>query len=783
MLCTQFAKAFSFLALVLALFVVLIAVGPPTRADSIVVTNTADDADGSLRQAIASANLSTGPVTITFNIPSCGGVCVIQPESALPILTGGEITIDGYSQSGALEATATTSATILIEIDGTNAGEAHGLQISSAGNVVRGLAIVNFQRNGVRVAGSGAIGNVISGNHIGTDAGGVSGGGHPWGGVYVATGAQYNTIGGDEPGERNVISGNDEYGIVVTGSETGNNTVSGNYVGTDANGTAVLANLSSGVNVTGGTKYNKIGGDAPGERNVISGNSGQGICISGAGTMSNTVSGNFVGIDASGAYSLPNTFIGVNIIGGATYNTIGGDASGEGNVISGNTPWGVAIQDTGTMSNTVAGNYIGTDASGTQDLGNSQHGVNILKGAQFNTIGGDVPGERNVISGNDERGISLSSTATSHNTVSGNYIGTDASGAIALANPVGVVISGGPHHNTIGGDAPGERNVISGNEEHGVLIYSGSTTHNTVSGNFIGIDASGSNPLANDGHGIFIANGAHNNTIGGDTPGEGNVISANSDSGVRIYRTGTMSNTVAGNYIGTDATGTQDLGNGDHGVEIDDGAQSNTIGEGNVISGNNRRGVYINSSGTAGNVVFGNYIGTDAAGQEALGNAWSGVALSNGAQNNSIGPGNVIAHNGYDGVRLSVSGTTGNVITQNSILGNDMGISLNSGANGGIEPPVVTDIGSGSIEVTGTACELCTVELFANGNDDGEGELYAGSAAADAGGHFTVTLASSAGAHFLTATATDVISGTSEFSAPYGIILNRVMLPVVLRAP
>jgi titin len=556
------------------------------------VINTSNDGVGSLRQAILDANASPGPDTITFNITTCMGVCVIQPASALPPLEGGEITIDGYSQPGAVEATATTSATILIEIDGTNAGEAYGLHVTSTGNVVRGLAITNFAWDGIRVAENQATGNTISGNHI------------------------------------------------------------------------------------------------------------------------------------------------------------------------------------------------GTGADGTSDGGNALAGVRVTGGAQFNTIGGDEPGERNVISGNDSYGVELGTAGMSSNFVSGNYIGTDASGTVPLPNGGGVRVSSSTQHNTVGGDVPGERNVISGNAGHGISIYN-NPAHNTISGNFIGIDASGSSSLTNNGYGVVLFNSAQNNTIGGDTPGEGNVISANSYSGVRMYHTGTMSNTVEGNYIGTDSTGTHDLGNGEHGVHLDDGAQNNTIGEGNVISGNDRFGILINafSGGASGNVVVGNYIGTDATGQAALGNSWSGVALSNGAQDNIIGPGNIIANNVQDGVQVGDTGTTGNAITQNSILGNDTGISLYSGAHGGIEAPVVTKIGLGSIEVTGTACASCTVELFANGDDDGEGENYLGSTPADGSGGFTVTLEVHPGAHFLTATATDPISGTSEFSAPFETGLSWVLLPVVLRAP
>jgi hypothetical protein len=231
------------------------------------------------------------------------------------------------------------------------------------------------------------------------------------------------------------------------------------------------------------------------------------------------------------------------------------------------------------------------------------------------------------------------------------------------------------------------------------------------------------------------------------------------------------------------STGTQDLGNSHHGVLIDSGAENNIIGEGNVISGNERYGIVINASATAGNTVVGNYIGTGATGRETLGNEWSGVALSNGAQNNAIGPGNVIAHHACDGVDVLNGGTTGNVITQNSISDSIYGIHLFGGANGGIEPPAVASITLGSIEITGTACALCTVELFGNGDDDGEGEAYMGSTAAYGSGDFARTLASCAGTHFLTTTATASISGTSEFSAQVETGLSWVLLPMVSRAP
>jgi titin len=134
----------------------------------------------------------------------------------------------------------------------------------------------------------------------------------------------------------------------------------------------------------------------------------------------------------------------------------------------------------------------------------------------------------------------------------------------------------GAQYNFIGGDTPEERNVISGNESgddgDGVIINGFGTDHNTVSGNYIGTDISGTAPISNSGHGVSICCGASNNIVGGDTAGERNVISASSP-GVRISGSGTNHNVVIGNYIGTNASGTAAIPNVS-GVSIEEGALS-----------------------------------------------------------------------------------------------------------------------------------------------------------------------------------------------------------------
>ena len=276
-------KRFWIVALVLALVLTLWPpMAHPTEAATYTVDTVVDENDGScsdgdcsLRDAIILANNNPGPDTINFNISGCGGVCTIQPTSALPTLTGGGTTIDGYSQPGAAEATNGTPATLLIEVDGTNAGGANGFAITSADNVIKGLVINRFSVYGVSIAGGGAMGNTVSGNYIGTDAGGTADLGNGEFGVSIYGGAQNNTVGGDTAGERNIISGNNTpYGVAIYGSGTTGNTVSGNYIGTDAGGTADLGNGEFGVSIYGGAQNNTVG---PG--NVIAHNGGDGVVV------------------------------------------------------------------------------------------------------------------------------------------------------------------------------------------------------------------------------------------------------------------------------------------------------------------------------------------------------------------------------------------------------------------------------------------------------------------------------------------------------------------------
>jgi titin len=545
------------------------------------------------------------------------------------------------------------------------------------------------------------------------------------------------------------------------------------------------------VYIVSGAAGNIVGGASSDERNIIAGNGWEGIEIKNLGTDSNQAYGNYIGTSRQGTVAIPNTRNGVLIHDEAQSNTIGGASSGFRNLISGNTEWGIAVKDTDTDGNRIAANYIGVNAAGDSALSNGYGDVRIYDGAKSNTVGGDTAGERNVISGVGP-GVSIGGSGTNNNTVSGNYIGPNAAGDTSLSSTnSGVYISSGASFNTIGGGAAGEGNLISG-QGSGVILEHANTIGNIVSGNLIGTDAAGTGALGNIAYGVQITSGPQDTTIGGDTSEERNVISANTLGGVVIgdfLGAGTSGNVVSGNYIGTDITGTVDLGNGSFGVMINNDAINNTVGgvaagTGNVISGNSSAGVSISDAGTIGNVVRGNFIGTDAGGTVDLGNDGSGVSLFSGTNLNTIGPDNIIAFNGANGVTANGGTTINNDITENSIFANNSwGIYLQSGAHAGIVAPVITDTSSGSVLVSGTAtdCDGCTIEVFSNAVPFAyvQGKTYLGSTIVT-GTSWSATVPCFTDG-YLSATATHSTKGTSEFSNEFTSTVQCLFLPLIMR--
>ncbi|MFY9573415.1 MAG: right-handed parallel beta-helix repeat-containing protein, partial [Blastocatellia bacterium] len=209
---------------------------------SLVVTKTSDDGSvGTLRWAISQANAISGADTITFNIPGAG-TRTINLTSELPVITE-TVTVDGSSQPG-------FSGIPLIELDGAGAGAgAHGLFVTAPNCRIRGFAINNFGTDGIAIANQN--GNIIEGNYIGTNATGVSAKPNLGWGISIFN-ASGNLIGGTTASARNIISGNALDGVLIFPSSAGTNMVQGNFIGTNASGSAPLGNARLGIFITAG---------------------------------------------------------------------------------------------------------------------------------------------------------------------------------------------------------------------------------------------------------------------------------------------------------------------------------------------------------------------------------------------------------------------------------------------------------------------------------------------------------------------------------------------------
>lgn len=512
------------------------------------VFNTADNGLGSLRQALLDANAHSGADQIHFNIPGAG-VHTINLLSALPAITDA-VTLDGTTQPG-------YSHSPLIELNGTaTPAGTTGVALKAANTTVRGLVIDRFSGNGITIQGPG--GDHVEGNYIGTNAAGTAALANGLDGVFV-NGSPNNVIGGTASGAGNLISGNGEHGVVLVGSGATGNHVQGNRIGTDVTGRLALGNTQAGVLITdgtfesqphtsGGASHDLVGGTAGGAGNLISANKTNGVVIAGTGSDHNRVQGNFIGTDVTGTLALGNGLslqAGLAIVSGPQSNTIGGSSAAARNIISGNSGDGVLLRL--TSNNTVRNNYVGSDVTGRHALGNGLQGVGVEKSAN-NLFA------LNLVSGNANNGIALFGGGSSSNTVQHNYVGTDVTGQVAIPNAFsGVVVTDGANfvppvtgmatHNVI------QSNVISGNAFDGIQIrgpvvtgtgYPSISSFNRVQNNVIGETAPGPlgggsptggpgpQPLGNGRHGVTVDAGASDNVI------LQNTIAHNTAIGVRV---------------------------------------------------------------------------------------------------------------------------------------------------------------------------------------------------------------------------------------------------------
>ena len=314
-----------------------------------------------------------------------------------------------------------TDVTGLVAI--SNAADGVALGSTSAGNQIgqpgAGNVLSGNGNDGFENDATGG-GNTVQANTIGLAVDGDTILANGRDGIVIYNGANTTQVGGAAAGEGNVISGNTRYGILINAAgnpATAGNVIQGNLIGVNAAGTAARAN-QGGIQLENGVLNTTIGGATPGARNVVSGNTADGMFITSAGTDNNTVLGNYVGTNAAGDGAIPNGDRGVQIDSGASGNTVGGNAAGEGNVISGNTGDGVLVGDflgNGTTGNAIVGNLIGVAADGATALGNGAQGVHIAP--VVNTTIAD-----NTIAYNGLDGVTLESVAGSGNSITGNSI-------------------------------------------------------------------------------------------------------------------------------------------------------------------------------------------------------------------------------------------------------------------------------------------------------------------------------------------------------------------------
>ena len=747
-------------------------------------------------------------------------------------------------------------------------------------NIISGNTI-----DGIEVMGATTTNNLVQGNYIGVDATGTADLGNVGNGVAIFSAAANNTIGGTAAGAGNVISGNDGYGIGISAGGATANIVQGNRIGTNAAGTAGVGNSKEGIYISGGAGNTVVGGIAAGAGNTIAYNTLDGVALKADASTGNSIRGNAI---------FSNGGLGIDLgDNGLTANDTGDGDTGPNNlqnapvlsgddIVGGNITIGGKLNSTASTTFTIdfyastsadpsgygeGQRYLGSTTATTSAGGNVVFSVTLaaaVSAGEFITATATSPtgntSEFSMAIGTDTLVVDTTSDASNGTvtSIAALLANRGADGLISLREAIaatngsangaapdqivfniapsgvqtitvasalpqitGAVIINGTSEPGFAGtplieingnnavtdalvlNAGGSGSTIQGlaiNRFTGNAIQLNGSSNNVIKGNFIGTNAAGTAGLGNR-VGVDITGTATNNVIGGTTAADRNLISANTNDGLTIRGVGASNNLVRGNYIGLDVTGTVDLGNSAQGLSIWAGATNNTIGgtaagAGNVISGNNGEGVRITDTGTTGNVVQGNLIGTNAAGTAGIGNSQKGLSIGTAAANNTIGgtaagAGNTIAYNGWAGLALVANAGTGNSLLGNAIYSNgnlgidlsDNGVTANDGARTAGQPnmlmdfPVIQSAGFGgtTLSVSGyvgtapndTDFAGARIEFFRSpdaAGANGEADLYLGFLTADASGNFSgnLTVAGLALGDRVTATATDTSNNTSE---------------------
>jgi parallel beta-helix repeat protein len=821
---------------------------------SYTVTNTQDDGEGSLRKALQDAAAGTGVIMINFNIPESdpgydadAGVWTIVPQSDLPGISGIYLIIDGVSQSAFIGEDTNPSGPE-IQIDGSQAGEmAFGIFISEGKVEILHIVINGFEQAGIYLdhvdfaqiagcfigtgpdgwenAGNGrgilaqdhcrninivpfdTIPNVISGN--------VNSGIAFWdtctnnlvsGNIIGLTSDHTEVVGGvNGPGiellrsDSNLVGGNwiggNHDGISIW--ESSDNLITDNRIGTDSDWTIDIYNIGNGITIGGGSKNNRIDG------NYIGNNSLDGVRVNGSTDMYNTISENSISMNESKGINLLNDANGgidPPLITDVSENEISGTAPAlsiieiftdeydEGRIVQGS----VVADPEGnfTWIGTLTGPYDSIRATATDTLGNTSefaqyHPGGIPSGYVVTNTQDSGPGSlRQALSDafsdtgvvvitfqipktdpgfDSDTGVWTIMPQSSYNTMYNKYLIIDGMSQSAFigedTNPYGPEIE-------INGENAGENTngfiltwsslelihvIINRFSSAGVTMWGAPSA--LIAGCYIGTGPTGSEEAGNYA-GIHAYNKCRNiHIVPLDTIP--NVISGNKQFGIFLEDTCTNS-FISGNSIGLNRSRTSSIG-GDQsiGIYFVRMCDSNTVTD-NWIGGN-ETGIAIWESND--NLLAGNKIGTDTTWSVDLMNSSDGIRIGEDSKHNMI-MGNFIGNNGRDGIRIMDSMAMYNTISENSIsMNGSKGINLLNGANGGIAAPQFTSVSES--EIAGTATPMSVIEIFTDGDD--EGQIFQGVAMAGSGGNFSWTGSLEGLYDSIRATATDTAGNTSEF--------------------
>lgn len=694
------------------------------QATTFVVNSLADNGIGTLRQAILDANANPGPDLITFNINNSTSYQTITLNQSLPIILD-QVTIDGYSHLGASE----TTGAKRMSVSGANCAIANAnyyifqLLSNSGGSTIKGLILDGIPQGGcisMSTSDNKVYGNFLGTNHLGDKSANVASEA-----AVNINGSSNNVIGGVKAGERNVISGTTNgHGVRVTKNATFNYII-GNYIGTDVFGgkavpnkngvhiysssvVLIMNNIISGNEDFGisaiesnqvGALDNYIGLNSAGasampnehgiyfesssngfaKNNYISGNNQNGIYFLGT-SKSNEITGNFIGFTGKGV--VDNVGNGANgiYIGDESYdNTIGGENQLPN--LSGQTVIGNRISDNGANGilcagndNVIAGNVIGLNKlgeiapNGSNNTGNAEHGIVLLRSASDNRIGGTPSREGkwfgNIVGENGKSGIALEGSFITKQGPDitggpgGPLVAVPMENNLIIDNRVGIDINNMDAGNGIHGikiqhcySTIARFNVVGSNEGSGIFIdhlpapYFSLVLKHYIEKNIIGVDANG-DAKGNNKDGITIY-GSSNSIIE-------NTIASNKDFGLSIWPITIVNllvvpsteNKVFGNKIGVNTS--------------------------NKASGNGKDGIYLNN---CGGTLIGGLTYPYAGPNTIRYNGGNGILLENFTQFTAMKY-NTIANNSNSGIRIQKTSFNNSILSHSIYNNGGLGIEL-----------------------------------------------------------------------------------------------------------